>query len=220
MEVENTNVMLPTNSLERLIALSDGIFAFAMTLLILGINVPRLPETASNQELVKALAVQWRELAAYVISFLNIGSYWMIHQSIFVHLSRIDRTLAQLNILFLLSVTFLPFPTALQGLFGKQSVVALIYGITIVLNYIFLITILCYSYKRDNLTGDKVQPADIRQFIIRLILPLSLAITGTVVSYCFTNLSFLLFLLVPIFNITPLNFTRIRILHLFNLKHT
>lgn len=107
---------------DRLLALSDAVVGIAITLLVLEITVPTVPAGATTAILPDLVAEQWHELAAYVLSFLIIGQYWVLHRRIFVHVDRHDRGVLWLNLLFLLMVAFVPYATNLfttyPGRFG------------------------------------------------------------------------------------------------------
>src|SRR5206468_6094385 len=93
----------------RVEAFSDGVFAIAITLLVLNLKVPSGPAG----HLGTALAGQWPAYAAFLISFAFIGIMWVNHHRLFTHIRRSDNRLLFLNLLLLLGVTFVPFPTAL-----------------------------------------------------------------------------------------------------------
>jgi uncharacterized membrane protein len=93
----------------RLEAFSDGVFAIAITLLVLELH---LPDTGTGS-LSHALAHEWPQFAAYLTSFLIIGIMWVNHHSMFRQIARTDRTLLFLNLLLLLWTGLLPFPTEL-----------------------------------------------------------------------------------------------------------
>jgi uncharacterized membrane protein len=95
----------------RVEAVSDGVFAIAITLLVLTISEP-----GNYAHLTHQLAERWPSLAAYVVSFAVIGIMWFNHHSIFAHIERVDRVLFYLNLLLLMTVAFLPYPT---GVFGQ-----------------------------------------------------------------------------------------------------
>jgi len=95
----------------RIEAFSDGVFAIAITLLILEIKVPQ--EAGSEETLTKALARQWPSYVAFLSSFATIGIMWINHHRLFTHIRRIDHGLLVLNSLLLLAVVVVPFPTAL-----------------------------------------------------------------------------------------------------------
>ncbi len=93
----------------RVEAFSDGVFAIAITLLILDVHVP----TSSQGSLGHALGRQWPTYVAFLISFAFIGIMWVNHHRLFNHIHRTDNGLMFLNLLLLLGVTVVPFPTAL-----------------------------------------------------------------------------------------------------------
>ena len=85
---------------------SDGVFAIAITLLILEIRVPR------EGDLVPGLVAVWPSVAAFVASFLYIGTWWMSHHLVGEHLETIDGGALLINVVFLMTISFIPFPTA------------------------------------------------------------------------------------------------------------
>jgi len=97
----------------RLEAFSDGVIAIAITLLVLEVRVPPLHETEDGKELWAALKDLWPSYLGYALSFVIIGIIWANHHDIFRHIGRVDRTLVLINTFFLLTVSFLPFPTGL-----------------------------------------------------------------------------------------------------------
>lgn len=113
----------------RINALSDGVFAIAITLLVLNIEVPNdIPADRVAQELPGRLAELIPDLLSYVVSFLVIGSYWMAHRAIFQDIRAVDRGLMWLNILFLMFVAFLPFPTALLDEYANDQLPVVLYA--------------------------------------------------------------------------------------------
>ncbi|MBJ6752074.1 MULTISPECIES: TMEM175 family protein [Geomonas] len=97
----------------RIEAFSDGVFAIAITLLVLTIKVPNASELGADQSLSSALLALWPHYLAFVTSFVTVLAKWVNHHRIFTFVQRSDHTFLYLNGLVLLLVTFLPFPTAL-----------------------------------------------------------------------------------------------------------
>jgi len=95
----------------RMEAFSDGVFAIAITLLVLEISVPE----AAFEDLWSGIAHQWPSYLAYVTSFLTIGGIWAAHHGIFRRLAYANQRLMMLNLLLLMAVSFLPFPTKLMA---------------------------------------------------------------------------------------------------------
>ena len=91
----------------RLETFADGVFAIAITLLVLGIRLP-----TPDEDLGRALARQWPEFVAYLISFLTIGIMWVQHHRLFTLIRRSNITFAMINVIFLMFIAFVPFPTA------------------------------------------------------------------------------------------------------------
>ncbi|TMM17532.1 MAG: DUF1211 domain-containing protein [Actinobacteria bacterium] len=102
----------------RLEAFSDGVFAIAITLLVLDIHVP---EARSGVSLAHQLGAQWPSYAAYLTSFLTIGIIWINHHAMIRRLRAIDHTIMTLNLLLLLTIGVLPFTTALVAAYVKQG---------------------------------------------------------------------------------------------------
>jgi uncharacterized membrane protein len=96
----------------RLEAFSDGVFAIAITLLVLNLTVPPLDKVAVGG-LAGTLQRGWPSYAAYLVSFLVIGIIWVNHHYVFKMISQVDRPLLFINLMLLMAVSVLPFPTAL-----------------------------------------------------------------------------------------------------------
>ncbi|MHB8730205.1 MAG: TMEM175 family protein [bacterium] len=119
----------PVMETSRLEAFSDGVFAIAMTLLVLDLKVP--PVTPAGPPLWDALLRQWPAYLAFVTSFATVGIMWINHHLNFTLIRRTDHTLLVLNLLLLLGVTFLPFPTALVAAYvghGERAAEAVYTG--------------------------------------------------------------------------------------------
>ncbi len=133
--------------LSRLEAFSDGVFSIAITLLVLEIVVP----LAAEQDLLGALAGIWPSYLGYVISFLTIGWVWIGHAAITSHMERADGLFLRINLLLLLVVAFLPFPTRLMadylGNAQPERVAVVFYGV-VLLTIAALVSIL-WRYARS-----------------------------------------------------------------------
>jgi uncharacterized membrane protein len=117
----------------RLEALADGIFAVALTLLVLDIRLPEDVVYATNDALWRRLASLERHFVIYVISFVVIGMYWINHHIQFHFVTRTNRILIWINLMYLLLVSFLPFATDLIGDHKDLVLPCEIYGATLVL---------------------------------------------------------------------------------------
>src|SRR3954468_22848367 len=112
----------------RVEAFSDGVFAIVITLLILDIRVPDVDYSQLSASLVAVLP----RIFAYVISFGVIGVYWLAHHQSLQLIGKLNGFLIWLNLVYLLAVSFMPFPTALLGRYPMQPLPIVIYGINLI----------------------------------------------------------------------------------------
>lgn len=134
----------------RLEAFSDGVFAIVITLLILNIELPRV----AYHNLFNALTELLPGISVYILSFLLIGMYWVFHHYTFMFMKEVDGVLLWLNIIFLLFISFLPFPTSMMGAYPYQTIPVVIYGLNLLFaNLIGFISII-YLNRNRQLASD------------------------------------------------------------------
>ncbi len=142
--------------LGRLEALSDGVFAIAITLLVLELAVE--PDAADHA--LRSILEEWPSYLAYVTSFLTIGVVWMAHSTITGALRAADGTLYRLNLLVLLLASFLPFPTKLVSEFidddDAERVAVVFYGLTLLALMISLTFLIRYASEQRPLLKDHI----------------------------------------------------------------
>jgi uncharacterized membrane protein len=129
---------IANQNLERLAALSDGLFAFAMTLLVLDLHVPVKDAIHSEHGLAAALAALTPRLLMYLMSFLTLGIFWNGQQTQLNHFSRGNRDLAWIHLAFLASITFMPFSTQLLAEFIAYRTALLVYWFNIFMSGLML----------------------------------------------------------------------------------
>jgi len=115
-QISSTTDLERDGGLTRLDAFSDGVFAIAITLLVIEIHVPKV-----EHGLAAALAGQWPVYLAYVASFIIIGIWWANHHELFEHFVKSDHLLMLLNTLHLMSIAFLPFATAVIAEYATKG---------------------------------------------------------------------------------------------------
>jgi len=125
MEFQTTTFEIGKNRIE---ALSDGIFAIVMTLLILEIHVPNLPPDAPNVEVAPALIALWPKFVSYLVTFVSLGFFWIGHHMMYHAVRRADRTLLWLNIFFFMFVSLLPFSTSVLNAFPQAFIAPFLFG--------------------------------------------------------------------------------------------
>jgi uncharacterized membrane protein len=155
---------------QRLEAFSDGVFAIAITLLIIEIGVPHVE---ANESLTRALLDLWPSYVGYVVSFLSIGVMWINHHHMFKDIVRVDHTLLVLNLLLLMGVAFVPFPTAVVAEYVREGdhelEAALMYGCTFVMIAICFDAFWLYASRGPSLIDEHVSEARIRSRTVRYL---------------------------------------------------
>jgi uncharacterized membrane protein len=133
----------------RVEAFSDGVFAIAITLLILAVGIEQSIAKGSVEHQLLHL---WPAYIAYGISFLTIGIMWVNHHQLFRHFARVDRPLLLLNILLLMCISFTPFPTRVVADHaqnaGDREAAAVLYGITMTCTAICFFAVWIYGSRR------------------------------------------------------------------------
>lgn len=146
---------------------SDGVFAIAITLLVLDIGVPE----DSEQHLFLDILDQWPAYLAYLVSFASIGGIWSAHVVITEYLGRVTTTLVRLNLLLLMAVAFLPYPTELLAYYidqdSQERVAVTFYGVCLITCALLLSVNWRYSIRAGLVRGDAAQ-RDIRALSGRL----------------------------------------------------
>src|ERR1700761_5737528 len=142
-------------SLDRLAALSDGIFAVAMTLLVLDLHVPASEAIHNQGQLWHTLAGSTPQFVSYLLSFMTLGIFWNGQQAQLNSFTRSDRHLSWIHLLFLFAVTFMPFSTRLlAGFITYRSVLLVYWG-----NIVVLGAVLYGSWKyaeKANLLSEEI----------------------------------------------------------------
>jgi uncharacterized membrane protein len=122
-------VGVPPNRIE---ALADGIFAVAMTILVLELHVPDLGPVTSEARLLAALESLAPKILSFGSGFIILGTLWIGHRFQFHYIRRSNRAILWINLAFLLTISFLPFVVALIGTYGPMRVSCVLYGATLV----------------------------------------------------------------------------------------
>jgi len=168
---------------QRIEAFSDGVFAIAITLLIIEIGVPHIGGRESLWDAVKDL---WPSYGAYVLSFVMIGIYWANHHSFFKLFQRTDHVFLMLNVFFLMCIAFLPFPTAVLGEYLRDSherdTAVSLYAFGLLLPAIGWLSIWLYA-NACGLVDARLAPDYIRLLTIQYLLSNAFYVAALVVSF-------------------------------------
>ncbi len=173
--------------LDRIVFFSDAIFAIAMTLLVLNIEVPRIPEGRVAQELQGQLLELWPEFLGYAISFLVVALFWVAHHGVFQVIKGYDRVLIWLNFLFLMFVSFLPFPASLLGEYGDQQLTVVVYAAILAAARLLLTAIWWHAASGHRLVSPDLDPREIRLSHVRGLAISSLFLLSILVSFVDVN---------------------------------
>ena len=145
----------------RLETFADGVIAIAITLLILEVRVPPV----EGGQLARAVVHAWPSYAGYVVSFLTIGVIWVNHHHMFKLIRRTNHAFLMLNVIFLMTIAFLPWPTALVAEYIRDAdgrhVAAAVYGLTMVAIAVMFNVVWWYASSRGRLLVDGLDPAAI-----------------------------------------------------------
>jgi uncharacterized membrane protein len=150
----------------RIETLVDGVFAIAMTILVLELHAP---EPAPALDLGASLVRLWPKVASYAVSFVILGTLWIGHHYQFHYIRRSNRALLWINLIFLLFVSFLPFATALVGSFPRDRVAVLVYGGTLMGAGSCLAAQWGYASWRGRLLGPEASAAVVRALRARVL---------------------------------------------------
>ena len=174
----------------RVLALSDGVFAVAITLLVLTIQLPDLSPTRSlmtlNTQLLQSLLALGPTVLGYIISFLVVGAYWRAHRHIFRHIKRYDTAFLTLNLLLLLSVSFLPLPTGVIGRYPGSWVAVVFYALCLALTGVMTFLLWWYASRAYRLIDTTLEKSSIRYYNIRFLLPPSIFLLS--IGLAFVNI--------------------------------
>ena len=147
----------------RIEALSDGVFAIAITLLIIEIGVPHVDD---GRGLGEALRELWPSYLGFSLSFLTIGVMWVNHHEMFKDIERADQKLRVLNLLLLLCISFVPFPTAVLAEYLRDDEEALVatlaYGMTFAVTAVVFNLLWLYVATHRDMIDEHVSEARIR----------------------------------------------------------
>ena len=190
----------------RLEAFSDGVFAIAITLLVLEIVVPHIEEPG---QLGQAILDLWPSYLAYATSFLTIGIMWINHHTVFRQLGETDHRFLFINLGLLMCISFVPFPTTLLADYawgGNGEAAALTYGITLTITALFFNLLWRYAAWNDRLIRHDADPREV-DGISRAYLPGPLMYGGaTLVALLSPEASAALYLAVAVFYVGSSSF--------------
>ena len=183
---------------KRIEALSDNIFAVAMTLLVVNIKVPQFHGVKNAEHVWPLIVPLWHHLRAFSLSFIIIGLYWVAHHRIFAFIKRSNSILLLLNLVFMGFTVLTPFLSGLLGQFDESRVSLALYGANMIFISLTLQLIWWYATSRRRLVDPQLAPGVIRLNAFRNLLVPSVSAVAVVLSFVSPVISLWIYLLMPL----------------------
>jgi len=183
---------LPKNRLETLV---DGVFAIAMTILVLEL---RAPQTLGPGGLAQGLVDLGSRFATFVISFIVLGVYWFAHHQVFHFVLRVNRTLVWLNILFLMGIALVPFAASVMGAYTNDAIALSLYGGVLGLLATLGYLIWWYMSGDRGLIEPGLDPALVHKVRVWLAIGPVITPVAIAVSFVSTTVALLIYLTLPV----------------------
>jgi uncharacterized membrane protein len=199
--MEQKNQSRATISVERLNAFSDAVFAVAITLLVLNIDVPMIARNLARTQLPGILIDMVPRFWAFVFSFILIGIFWMAHHSTFHLIKKHSEMLSWLNLIFLLTIVALPFSTDLESIYDYLQFPTIIYALNLGAAGLMMSIIWWYASKNHKLIDKSLSSGLIRHIQLKsLTIPFA-ALIVIVVSFINVSIASWFWLLILIIHL-------------------
>ena len=190
-------------SKNRIEALSDGIFAIVMTLLVFDLKVSELPPHASNIELAPAIYAMWPQFFSYAVSFIGLGIYWVAHHYMYHTIRRSDTVLLWLNILFFMFISLIPFSTSLLNKYSETQIAPLLYGLNLTLIGWALYLQWIYAESRKDMISDIASPLYRKSVRNRFLLIPVVATSAMIICFWSVDILLIVYALLMPFYMLP-----------------
>jgi len=187
----------------RIEALADGIFAVAMTLLVLDVKLPDGELYKSNHDLIERLFSLEHIYVIYLVSFIVLGMYWVAHHAAFHFIRYVDHTLLWINLIFLFLITSVPFGTDLLGSHNTLTFPYLYFGSKVLVLSSLLLAQTIYLRRHPELAQPSLTPAVVRQIVKRTAIFAMVPVLSMAAVFYNTRLALYLYFLLPIVHFLP-----------------
>ena len=194
-----------THDPARLMALTDGVFAIVITLLVLEIHVPEL---SGGQRLTEALREVRPSFIAFLISFLITAISWSAHRDLFAHIRLTDRNLVWLNLLYMLPLSLIPFGAALMSRYEREPVALSLYGLLLLLIALTRLIVWLYATNRPHLMFEPIDRRTRRLGVLLVLIPAALWLLAILIADSAPTASLAIYAGVPILYFVSLILTR------------
>ena len=192
----------PIIKVERVISFSDAVFAFAITLMALSIDIPDLPTHLTQSELLDKLYDLYPQFESYIISFAVIAIFWVSYHQVFNHIKGSHITMVYLNLLFLLLITLLSLSTSLVINYGTYQIPYIIYCFIVIMTSSLLATIWWHATRNKSLVDKNLHPFFIKGVLVNLMsIPIVFTIS-IIISFVNLDIAQYFWLIIAPLNIT------------------
>ncbi len=187
----------------RLDQLSDGIFAIVMTILVFQIKLPAIWGPIDNAGLWSEIAKLLPVFLSYVLSFALLFTYWRAHHFfVSIYAKNVDSKLTNINALFFMLISLVPFSASLLGQFSKNELSVIVFGIHIILIGLTLYWMRRYVLYSEHIQNPEISHHEIRGSTVRTLAPVIFALIAVPLSFWSIKISLVLFTLAVIFNLS------------------
>ena len=198
----SSGTFTPIIKLEQVISFSDAVFAFAITLMALSIDIPDLPTHLTQSELLDKLYSLYPQFESYIISFAVIAIFWVSYHQVFNHIKGSHITMVYLNLLFLLLITLLSLSTSLVINYGTYQIPYIIYCFIVIMTSSLLATIWWHATRNKRLVDKNLHPFFIKGVLVNLMsIPIVFTIS-IIISFVNLDIAQYFWLIIAPLNIT------------------
>lgn len=191
---------------ERMEAFSDAIFAFAMTLLVIEIKVPDVPDGVMGDELGLWIVQQLPKFSICILTFVVVGYYWLMHHRMFQIIRFHDNVILWLNLAFLLCISLIPFPTAIISEYAHETVAVVLYASFMAIANTLLLCIWLHAAEKRRFMLASYPYASIKRTTVLGFAALAVFLLSIPLAFVSTNLAMLSWVL--IFFTQPILYTK------------
>ena len=190
----------------RMLALTDGIFAVIVTLLVFEIKVPQLPAGKSLPTVF--LLDVWPSVLVFVISFMYAGLFWMAHRDMFNLVRGVDRVLILLNFLYMLPMAMIPYAASLLSAYSRDTLALRVYGLLLLLIALTRLLLWLYIGTQSHLLFEYVDRRTLRSGALQAIALILLSLIAVLFAAFAPNVSLVIYAGVPVLYFIMVTFLR------------
>ncbi|OGI66432.1 hypothetical protein A3H53_01725 [Candidatus Nomurabacteria bacterium RIFCSPLOWO2_02_FULL_40_10] len=187
----------------RLDQLSDGIFAIVMTVLVFQIELPEILGPIDNSDLWHEIEKLLPVFLSYILSFALLFTYWRAHHFfVTIYAKNIDSKLTNINALFFMLISLVPFSASILGQYSRNELSVIIFGVHIILIGLTLYWMRRYVIFSPHIQNPEISKREIRGSTVRILVPVICAVIAIPLSFVSIKFSLTLFTLAVIFNLS------------------